>query len=271
MVGGKCSLAQQQPWLTSLGGSPAGIGAGRLPFSRPAPGTSTDGASEFVGRAVVVDLDHDVMLRYEHLGTYPASRDFAWRMCRQVETETGRGITLGRDVEIWMPDSDAQEIVVGKENVKPRRTELSKAAFLDSCDAHGRSVFSRILDLENHEGMRVRWRTTSFSLEADAQGAWVEVCTIGQPGSKYGQAVRTALGSDNWGIRTTEAPAEVVKQLWKKAQQTGLFMPAGIDLTCLVDRAFTDEEVNALVAWCVATGQVIREYRVPPIEGRRRG
>ena len=65
----------------------------------------THGATENVGRAKVVDLEHDVMLRYEYLGTYPASRDFAWRMCLQVETETGHGIRLGRDVELWMPDS----------------------------------------------------------------------------------------------------------------------------------------------------------------------
>lgn len=65
------------------------------------------------GRAKVVDLDHDIMLRYEFLGTYPASRDFAWRMCRQVETESGHGIRLGTDVELWLPDSAAQESVVG--------------------------------------------------------------------------------------------------------------------------------------------------------------
>ena len=69
----------------------------------------THGAREYAGRAVVVDLEHDVKLRYEYLGTYPASRDFAWRMCRQVETETDQRIALGRDVELWMPDSTVQE------------------------------------------------------------------------------------------------------------------------------------------------------------------
>ena len=65
--------------------------------------------SQHSGRAKVVALEFNAMLRYEHLGTYPACRDFAWRMCRQVETETGHGVTLGRDVELWMPDSGLQE------------------------------------------------------------------------------------------------------------------------------------------------------------------
>ena len=78
---------------------------GPAAFYASCPWHFTRGATENVGRAKVVDLDHDIMLRYEYLGTYPASRDFAWRMCRQVETVTGPGITLGKDVELWMPDS----------------------------------------------------------------------------------------------------------------------------------------------------------------------
>ena len=78
---------------------------GPAAFYAACPWHVTHGATENVGRAKVVDLEHDVMLRYEYLGTYPSSRDFAWRMCRQVETETGCGIMLGRDVELWMPDS----------------------------------------------------------------------------------------------------------------------------------------------------------------------
>ena len=78
---------------------------GLAAFSAACPWHFTDGASEYAGRAVMVNLKYNVRLRYEYLGTYPASRDFAWRMCRQVETETGHGIVLGRDVELWMPDS----------------------------------------------------------------------------------------------------------------------------------------------------------------------
>ena len=82
---------------------------GPADFYAACPWHFSRGAMEYVGRAVLVDLEHDTKLRYEHLGTYPACRDFAWRMCGQVETKTGRSVTLGTDVELWMPDSALQE------------------------------------------------------------------------------------------------------------------------------------------------------------------
>ena len=66
----------------------------------------------------------------------------------------------------------SQEIVVGGEQAKPRgrprRTApLSRAEFLESCDDHGRAVYSRILDLVDRKGMLLRWGTTSFNIVAD--------------------------------------------------------------------------------------------------------
>ena len=51
------------------------------------------------------------------------------------------------------------------------------------------------------------------------------------PGSKYGQAIWTTLGSSEyWGIRKTGVPEEVIEYLRKRAEQTGLFVPAGKEL-----------------------------------------
>ena len=158
----------------------------------------------------------------------------------------------------------SQEIVVGAEHAKPRgrprRTVLSRAEFLESCDDHGRAVYSRILDLADRKGMSLKWGTTSFYIVVDVDGAQEPVCTAGLPGSKYGQAVLTSLGSDHWGLRKVGAPAEVVKQLWGKAEQTGLFAHAGKELRCPIDRTFADDEVDALFAWCESAEQAIREY-----------
>ena len=78
-----------------------------------------------------------------------------------------------------------------------------------------------------------------------------------------GRRSGTSLGSDHWGIRKTGAPTEVVQQLWEEAEQTGLFVPAGKELKCPIDRVFTDDEVNAVVAWCESVEQAIREHAVP--------
>ena len=159
----------------------------------------------------------------------------------------------------------SQEIVVGGEQAKPRgrsrRTApLSRAEFLESCDDHGRAVYSRILDLASRKGMVLKWGTTCFYIVVDVEGAQEPVCTVGLPDSRFGQAFWTSLGSEYWGIRKTGAPAEVVEQLWGKAEQTGLFVSAGKELKCAIDRVFTDDEVNALVAWCESVEQAIRKH-----------
>ena len=59
----------------------------------------------------------------------------------------------------------SQEIVVGGNQAKPRRTApLSRIEFLEACDDHGRAVYSRILDLANREGRSLNWEATSFSV-----------------------------------------------------------------------------------------------------------
>ena len=83
----------------------------------------------------------------------------------------------------------SQEIVVGGEQAKPRlrprRTVLSKAEFLDSCDEHGRAVYSRILDLADRKGMVLKWGPTSFYIVVGVDGADEPVCTVGLPASKF--------------------------------------------------------------------------------------
>jgi len=40
-------------------------------------------------------------------------------------------------------------------------------------------------------------------------------------------------------------------------------VPAGRELKCLIDHAFADAEVDALVAWCESVEQAIREHAEP--------
>ena len=40
-------------------------------------------------------------------------------------------------------------------------------------------------------------------------------------------------------------------------------MPAGKELKCPIDRVFTDDEVDALFAWCESAEHALREHTVP--------
>ncbi len=92
----------------------------------------------------------------------------------------------------------------------------------------------------------------------DADGTRVVVCYAYPPGSVFRQSLYTAL-RDRAGIQKTGATAESVERLRGSVEATGLFAPAGRDLKCLIDRGFTDEEVEKLVAWCELVERAIRE------------
>ncbi len=156
----------------------------------------------------------------------------------------------------------SQEIVVGAEHARPQATAMPKkvtrAVFLESCDHNGRAVFTRILALADREGMSTRWGTRGFSMGVEIGGTRGIVCYGYPPASRSGQTFYTGL--DQAGL----VPEEVVEQHLKKAEQTGLFASTtGKGWKCLIDRAFTDEEVEALVAWCESAIQAIREHAVP--------
>ena len=160
----------------------------------------------------------------------------------------------------------SQEIVVGGGHVKPRHVTskplpvVSEDDFLKRCDEHGKSVFSRILELARSRSMSVNWGAKGFSVGVDIDEARVVVCYGYPPAAVLKQTVYTAL-RDRAGIaRKTSAPSEAIDRLRNAAEATRLFVPAGRELKCPIDRAFTDDEVDSLVRWCESVAQAIVEH-----------
>ncbi|MFC1636176.1 endonuclease NucS domain-containing protein [Planctomycetota bacterium] len=160
----------------------------------------------------------------------------------------------------------SQEIVIGKESAKPTHVAsgslpiVTEDAFLASLDDNGREVFSRILDLAKSKSMPIHWGTKGFSLNADVEGSHVAIGFIYPPDSVYKQTIRTAL-RDRGGVeQKTAAPEQMLQDLRKQAESTGLFAPAGRDLKCHITRKLLDTEVDSLVKWCESVEKVIQEY-----------
>ena len=134
---------------------------------------------------------------------------------------------------------------------------VSQDDFLKRCDEHGKGVFSRILEFARRRSMSINWGAKGFSMGVQVDGTRVVVCYAYPPAAVFKQTLYTAL-HDRAGIeRKTTASAETIDQLRDAAEATGLFAPAGRELKCLIDRAFTDDEVDALVAWCESVAQAI--------------
>lgn len=160
----------------------------------------------------------------------------------------------------------SQEIVVGKEPAKPRQVisgslpSVSRDAFVKSLDDNGKEVFKKVLDFADIKGMPVHWGAKGFSLNADVGGTHVAICFGYPPHSVFGQSIYTATRGPGGMTYKTAVPEEVLLSLESKAQSTGLFVSAGHELKCIIERRFTEQEINAIPDWCQAVSDAIIKY-----------
>ena len=76
----------------------------------------------------------------------------------------------------------------------------------------------------------------------------------------FKQSLYTVLHKPGGIESKTSAPAEAIDHLSHEAQETGLFAAAGREWKCLIDRAFRDDEVDALLVWCESVARAIEEH-----------
>ncbi|WP_446008208.1 endonuclease NucS domain-containing protein [Candidatus Electrothrix sp.] len=160
----------------------------------------------------------------------------------------------------------SQEIVVGTESEKPKQVSsgslpvVTEDAFLASADENGKAVFARILKLAKSRAMPIHWGTKGFSLNVDLDGTHVAVCFVYPPDSVYKQTLRTTL-RDRGGVEKKSAvPEDEIQRLWKQAEATGLFAPAGRDLKCQITRPLTEPEIDSLVQWCESVEKAVKQH-----------
>lgn len=160
----------------------------------------------------------------------------------------------------------SQEIVVGEESRRPVQVSSKSApaidqeTFLASLDDNGRAVFSRLLKWSKENTMPISWGVKGFSSGVIVDDVRVPVCFAYPPNSVYKQSLYTAFGGAG-SIRSKVAmPEKVIGDTKAKAQNTGLFMEAGQDVKCLIDRSLTDDEVNSLLEVCDSIASAIRKY-----------
>ncbi len=160
----------------------------------------------------------------------------------------------------------SQEIVVGKESEKPTNVTsgslpvTTEQSFLSSLDENGLAVFSRILEFGKLHSMPIHWGTKGLSLNVDIDGAHIALCFLYPPDSVYKQSFRTSLRDVGGVYRKSAVPEEVILNLWNQAQNSGLFVSAGRDLKCVVNRKLTEQEIESLLDWLATTEKVVKNY-----------
>lgn len=160
----------------------------------------------------------------------------------------------------------SQEIVVGSEADKPAQVAsgslptVTENGFMASLDDNGKAVFSRILGLAKDKSMPIHWGTKGFSLNIDLGGTHVAICYGYPPESVYKQSIYTALRGQGGTANKSAVPENTMKTLWAQAEATGLFVPAGRELKCLIGRTLSEADIGSLLGWITALAQAVREH-----------
>ncbi len=160
----------------------------------------------------------------------------------------------------------SQEIVVGEESRRPVQVSsksgpiIDEETFLASLDNNGRAVFSRLLDWSGRKSMHISWGIKGFSSNVVVGDVRVPVCYAYPPNAVYKQSLYTAFGGTGSIKLKTAVPEQVIQDIKDQAEATGLFMPAGQDFKCLIDRSLTDAEMQSLLDLCESIAAAIKQY-----------
>lgn len=160
----------------------------------------------------------------------------------------------------------SQEIVVGKEAEKPTNVTsgslpaTTEQAFLSALDENGLVVFSRILALSKEHSMPIHWGSKGLSLNVDIDGTHVAICFLYPPDSVYKQTFRTSLRDVGGVCRKSAVPEEFISTMWDKAITSNLFVPAGRDLKCIVNRQLEEQEIDFLLNWLASIENAVKKY-----------
>lgn len=153
--------------------------------------------------------------------------------------------------------------MVGNEPATPSRVassslpKVTEAQFFESLNEHGQPVFVRLLALAREHSYPIHWGTKGFSMNVDLNGTHVAFCYGYPPDCVFSQSVYTALVGHGGLLSKVDVADDVVGGLYASAQATGLFQPAGRELKCLIDRSFSDDEIDVLVSWYQSVIQTI--------------
>ena len=167
------------------------------------------------------------------------SREFFQVEPEQVEVLLR--VIPGRDVTPQDTDQSADVQPDDREassEFKRRQRRTNELEFVESLNESRRTVYERVLSLGKQDGMRIKWLSKGFSLNAISKGALVTVC-YGYPPSAYNQRIYTYFDSL---LTKSNVSQDAVEALRTDALNTELFTPVGKgnDLVCQTDRSWAN-------------------------------
>ena len=157
-------------------------------------------------------------------------------------------------------------IVVGNETANISRVSssplprISESAFYNSLDANGKFIFEKLLTWAKTNSFPIHWGTKGFSLNVNLSGNHVAFCFGYPPKSVFRQSIYSALWGHGGLLSKIDIPEQELQDLYTEAQNSGLFKPAGRELKCLINRQFSEKQIEWLFSWLTKVTQKIERH-----------
>jgi len=139
---------------------------------------------------------------------------------------------------------------------------VSKDSFMESLDNNGKDVFSQLLKFAGEKSFPIHWGTKGFSMNVDKNGVHVAICYGYPPNAVFKQSIYTALVGRGGLLSKLDVSATEIELLWKEAQETKLFQPAGRELKAMIQRKFNPAEIQTLIGWLEKVATAIEKHEL---------
>ncbi|MDD4873514.1 MAG: hypothetical protein PHE15_00830 [Dehalococcoidales bacterium] len=160
----------------------------------------------------------------------------------------------------------SHDIVVGKEPSRISHINsgslpvVSKKEFFELLNQDGKPVFKRILELAESHAYPIHWGTKGFSLNVNVNEMHIPICFGYPPGSVFKQSVYTGLGRRGGLLSKINISEDEVESVLSTAQRTGLFQKAGNELKCVINRNFSEDDIDSLINWIDNVAGTIQNF-----------
>jgi hypothetical protein len=157
-------------------------------------------------------------------------------------------------------------IVVGYESANVAKVSsgslpaISESAFFNSLDSNGKFIFEKLLAWAKSNSFPIHWGIKGFSLNVNLSGTHVAFCFGYPPKSVFQQSIYSALVGRGGILSKIDISEQELQAFYTEAQSSGLFQPAGREIKCLINRKFTEKQIEWLFSWLTRVTQEIEKH-----------
>ena len=141
----------------------------------------------------------------------------------------------------------SSDVVVGEEEFIRQKIEskslpkVDEKQFKKSLDKNGLRVFDSVFDFAKKNKLLFRWGSKGFSLNLELDNGFVGLFFGYPPDSVFKQSIYTGFEEIN---KKVNSPEGIVDFYRSNLENLGYFTPAKSNLKWVIDKEFTDEQIN---------------------------